>query len=150
MNRMSSGMNNRMGMNNGMGGGMNMGMNNGMGVKSRLGMRGGMGDYSGGFAGPGKFASGPGSKGFRGPTRNEREGKAKGTSNHPKGKNAKKNMNKSADKTGIRKRPEIRKGPGSRSPQHRSPRFLQLDHPRGHGLSRFINVLNVFVMTEKL
>merc|ERR1719481_1439843 len=99
MNRMNSGMNNRMGMNNGMGGGMNMGMNNGMGVKSRLGMRGGMGDYSGGFAGPGKFAGGPGSKGFRGPTRNEREGKAKGTSNQPRGKGAKKAMNKSKDMT---------------------------------------------------
>merc|ERR1712180_209509 len=99
MNRMGGGMNN--GMNNGMGGGMNnrMGMNNGMGIKSRLGMRGGMGNYNGGSAGPNKFAGGPGAKGFRGASRNEKEGKAKGTNNRLKGAGAKKPMNKSKDKT---------------------------------------------------
>merc|ERR1719342_1052600 len=100
-NGMGGGMNNRMGMNNGMSGGMNnrMGMNNGMGIKSRLGMRGGGGDYNGGFAGPGKFAGGPGSKGFRGNSRNDNFGKAKGASNQPKGKGGKKDMNKTKGKT---------------------------------------------------
>merc|ERR1712180_391955 len=109
MNRMGGGMNN--GMNNGMGGGMNnrMGMNNGMGIRSRLGMRGGMGNYNGGFAGPNKFAGGPGAKGFRDASRNEKEGKAKGTSNQPRGKGAKKPMNKSKDKTVDKDKKRTRK-----------------------------------------
>ena len=40
----------------------NRGMNIRMGATNRLGMRVGRGDYSGGFAGQGKFTNSPGSK----------------------------------------------------------------------------------------